>query len=126
MSGKCSSTETLAALGYLRRSFTCYDLDAQAERSLLRTFQKFTAGEVMDALEDLKATSTHWPVAAAVEAAIRKNRRRGAPSRQTYLDETIPTVTTVPEDVRSAVTVGRAQFAERPWRDGSVETEEPK
>lgn len=71
----CDSTEALAALGYLRRSFTCYDLDQQAERSLLRTFQKFTSAEVMAALEELKSRSTsHWPLPAEIEGAVRKAR----------------------------------------------------
>jgi hypothetical protein len=73
----CSSTESLAALGYLRRSFTCYDLDQQAERSLLRTFQKFTSAEVMAALEELKSRPTsHWPLPAEIEATIRKAQRK--------------------------------------------------
>lgn len=96
MTTGCTSVESLQALGYLRRSFTCHDLDAQAERSVLRTFQKFTADEVMAALEDLKAKTTHWPVPAVIEAEVRKRRglatgggrgRRHGPYMDPMLDD---------------------------------------
>lgn len=103
MTTGCTSVESLAALGYLRRSFTCYDLDQQAERSLLRTFQKFTADDVMAALEDLKATTTHWPVAAVVEAQVRKRAGR-SPGRARRYGQTL---------------------TDDGWRDGMVPANEP-
>lgn len=74
----CTNEEAMAALGFLHRSFTCTDIDAQAERSLLATFRKYTSVEVRDGLEHFKAVSAHWPLPAQLEKFMTEKRDMAA------------------------------------------------
>lgn len=103
---RCTSNDALQALGYLRRSFTCFGLDEQAERSLLRSFGKFTSVEVMAALEALKSRQEHYPSPASIEQWITAQRRKVQRHRSAgpFLDDlTIKADLTDPSDVPAHV-----------------------
>jgi hypothetical protein len=83
MTEPCSSEEAIAAVGYLRHSFGGFEIPEMEERSLLRTFRKFSKKEVTDAIERSKS-NTRRPSPADLESSIitarAKARRDAAPS----------------------------------------------
>lgn len=115
MSDVCDTNQAMAALTYLRSSFGSYAIPEVEERSLLRTFRKFTASEVHEAIEHLKGRGRRPSpddIEAAVLAARRGAKRTGGP----YLAET-PVEDLTPADQVPAL-IAQLKDPESPLRLG--------
>lgn len=86
-----TSNDAMQALGYLRRSFTCFGMDVQSERSLVRSFAKFTTAEVMAAIEALKSRQEHYPSPASIEQWVSAQRQQTHRQRHAgpFLDDPV-------------------------------------